>query len=72
MVFIIMRCSYCHSTLAYIHGHAACLRHDCAMFGLNQSECCSGEQGECLPTSAVAARTPAPEQQEAAPPQREP
>ena len=29
--------------MAYIHGHAACINNSCAMFGLNQAECCSGE-----------------------------
>jgi hypothetical protein len=25
------------------------------MFGQNQAECCSGDQGDCLATSAIAA-----------------
>jgi hypothetical protein len=45
-----MRCAYCHLPLGYVHGHAACLKSDCAMFGVNQAECCAGEVGGCLPT----------------------
>ena len=32
--------------MAYIHGHAACISSGCAMFGLNQAECCSGESAQ--------------------------
>ena len=48
-----MTCNWCGRPLAYVHGHAACLDGDCAMFGLNQAECCSGE-------TAAAAVTPPP------------
>jgi hypothetical protein len=48
-----MHCAYCRTQLGYVHGHAACLRSGCPMFGVNQAECCSGETGECVPTSAV-------------------
>ena len=42
--------------LAYLHGHAACLDGGCAMFGLNQAECCDGE------TAAASAQpTPLPD-----------
>ena len=36
-------CSWCKKEMAYIHGHAACVSSGCAMFGLTQAECCSGE-----------------------------
>ena len=36
-------CSWCKKEMAYIHGHGACINNSCAMFGLNQAECCSGE-----------------------------
>ncbi|MBS92312.1 MAG: hypothetical protein CL511_01340 [Actinobacteria bacterium] len=36
-------CSWCKGEMAYIHGHAACINNSCSMFGLNQAECCSGE-----------------------------
>ena len=39
-------CSWCKNEMAYIHGHAACINNGCAMFGLNQAECCSGESVE--------------------------
>ncbi|MCG3136015.1 MAG: hypothetical protein HMLKMBBP_03810 [Planctomycetes bacterium] len=32
--------------MEYVHGHAACLRSDCPLYGLNQAECCSGETSE--------------------------
>lgn len=49
--------------MGYVHGHAACLRSGCPMFGVNQAECCAGDQGACLPTSAVAVAPPDPTQQ---------
>lgn len=49
-----MFCAFCRQQLGYVHGHAACLRNVCPMFGLNQAECCAGDQGTCVPTSAVA------------------
>ena len=36
-------CSWCKNEMAYIHGHASCINNSCSMFGLNQAECCSGE-----------------------------
>jgi hypothetical protein len=51
-----MFCRFCKGDLAYVHGHAACVRSGCPMFGVNQAECCSGETAECGPlTAAVAA-----------------
>ena len=38
-----LMCSWCKNTMVYLHGHAACVNNSCAMFGLNQAECCSGE-----------------------------
>ena len=38
-----MRCRFCGSRLQPVHGHGACLNSACAMFGLNQDECCNGE-----------------------------
>ena len=47
-------CSWCKNEMAYIHGHAACINNGCAMFGLNQAECCSGESVEsCAGTQPV-------------------
>jgi hypothetical protein len=40
--------------MAYLHGHAACINNSCAMFGLNQAECCSGESMEnCIETQKI-------------------
>lgn len=52
-----MRCTWCRSELGYVHGHAACLNGGCAMFGLNQAECCGGETADTCPapTSEIAA-----------------
>ena len=52
-----MRCALCGNELAYVHGHAACVRSGCPMFGVNQAECCDGETAaNCpAPTSAIAA-----------------
>ncbi len=37
--------------MAYIHGHASCINNSCSMFGLNQAECCSGENANnCVGT----------------------
>jgi hypothetical protein len=49
--------------MAYIHGHAACIKSGCPMYGVNQAECCDGETAEAAPvrTSEIAvspARTP--------------
>ena len=53
-------CALCRSPLAYIHGHAACVRQGCPLYGVNQAECCSGETVETGPLTAdVAAITPA-------------
>ncbi len=44
-------CSWCKSELVYLHGHAACVKNSCSMYGLNQAECCSGENIEfCIGT----------------------
>jgi hypothetical protein len=51
-----MRCAWCRHPLDEVHGHGACLRNGCPMFGLNQAECCSGETAEdgWVPTSDLA------------------
>jgi hypothetical protein len=56
-----MTCAWCREPMTYVHGHAACLNGSCAMFGVNQAECCGGETAETCPapTSAIA-RTPVP------------
>jgi len=53
-----VNCAWCHGHMGYLHGHAACLDGSCAMFGLNQAECCDGENvAVCAtPTFQVAAR----------------
>ena len=44
-------CSCCKNEMAYIHGHASCINNSCSMFGLNQAECCSGENANnCVGT----------------------
>jgi hypothetical protein len=54
-----MFCALCKFELIYVHGHAACARHGCPMFGVNQAECCSGETAGCGPlTAEVAGLTP--------------
>ena len=52
-----MRCAFCHQEMAYIHGHAACIRSGCPMYGVNQAECCDGETAEAAPvrTSEIVA-----------------
>jgi hypothetical protein len=50
-----MRCALCKTDLAYVHGHAACVRSGCPMFGVNQAECCSGETAETGPLTAEVA-----------------
>jgi hypothetical protein len=50
-----MRCALCRSEMAYVHGHAACVKSACPMFGVNQAECCSGETAECGPLTAEVA-----------------
>ena len=54
-----MTCAWCRQPMGYVHGHAACLNGSCAMFGVNQAECCGGETAETCPapTSAIG-RTP--------------
>ena len=56
-----MHCAFCRSELSYVHGHAACVRSGCPMFGVNQAECCSGETAENGPLTAdvAASRNPA-------------
>ena len=51
-----MRCAFCHQEMAYVHGHAACVRSGCPMYGVNQAECCDGETAEAAPvrTSEIA------------------
>ena len=50
-----LRCAFCKTELGYIHGHAACVRSGCPMFGVNQAECCSGETAENGPLTAEVA-----------------
>ena len=52
-----MPCRLCRAPMIYIHGHAACVRRGCPMYGVNQAECCDGETlDNCpVPTSVVAA-----------------
>ncbi|UJR84596.1 hypothetical protein [Sandaracinus amylolyticus] len=57
-----LRCAFCGTEMIYVHGHAACGRGECPMRGVNQAECCSGEQG-CVPTSAIA-RAPQPDRRD--------
>jgi uncharacterized protein YjlB len=47
-----LRCAFCKTELGYVHGHAACVRSGCPMFGVNQAECCSGETAENGPLTA--------------------
>ena len=53
-----MHCQFCASELAYVHGHAACVRSGCPMFGVNQAECCSGETAASGPLTAEVASGP--------------
>lgn len=39
--------------MRYVHGHAACLRSGCPMFGLNQAECCDGETAAACPAPSA-------------------
>lgn len=57
-----MECRLCRRSMAYIHGHAACVNNQCPMFGVNQAECCDGETiANCpVPTSTLAAGPPRP------------
>jgi len=48
-----MTCAWCGTRLGYVHGHAACLDGSCAMFGLNQAECCSGETAATCPAPSL-------------------
>jgi uncharacterized protein YjlB len=50
-----LRCAFCKTELGYVHGHAACVRSGCPMFGVNQAECCSGETAETGPLTAEVA-----------------
>ena len=50
-----MNCALCKTEMAYVHGHAACVRSGCPMFGVNQAECCSGETAACGPLTAEVA-----------------
>ncbi len=51
-----MRCSWCHKAMHYVHGHAACVNGACPMFGVNQAECCDGEQAENCPAPSANVR----------------
>jgi len=61
-----MKCRFCGETMAYVHGHAACVRSGCPMFGVNQAECCDGETIESCPapTADVARVGPPPREPE--------
>jgi hypothetical protein len=50
-----MFCAFCKSECIYVHGHAACAKRGCPMFGVNQAECCSGETASCGPLTAEVA-----------------
>ncbi|MEM9193805.1 MAG: hypothetical protein AAGF12_31810 [Myxococcota bacterium] len=54
-----MPCRICGAEMAYIHGHAACVRNGCPMYGQNQAECCDGETiSNCPAPTSVVARGP--------------
>lgn len=55
-----MQCALCRHPMAYVHGHAACIRSGCPMYGVNQAECCDGETANASPlrTSEIAAARP--------------
>lgn len=53
-------CAFCKTELGYVHGHAACVRSGCPMFGVNQAECCSGETAENGPLTAEVAGSASP------------
>ena len=36
------RCRACGAPLEMVHGHGACLRSDCILFGQVQEDCCTG------------------------------
>ena len=55
-----MVCAFCKGEMGYVHGHAACLRGACPMFGVNQAECCSGETAACGPLTAEVASSAVP------------
>jgi hypothetical protein len=42
--------------MAYVHGHAACVRSGCPFFGQNQAECCDGESACNAPAHTSALR----------------
>jgi len=46
--------------MRYVHGHGACINNQCPLYGLNQAECCDGEQACNVPasTSQVAGYRP--------------
>jgi hypothetical protein len=52
-----MHCRFCGSPLQPIHGHEACLRSGCPMFGVVQGDCCQGDGCE----APVLRPVPAPE-----------
>jgi hypothetical protein len=67
-----MYCAFCRQEMAYVHGHAACVRSGCPMFGVNQAECCSGETAACGPLTAEVAAGPGPAGNTASAPKRSP
>jgi hypothetical protein len=50
--------------MLFVHGHEACVNNQCPLFGVNQVDCCDGENAESVPTAAVAAVHLPPEQPE--------
>lgn len=36
------RCRACGAPLEMVHGHGACLRSGCVLFGQVQEDCCTG------------------------------
>ena len=44
-----LRCGLCGDPMAYIHGHGACVRSGCPLYGQNQAECCDGESACNVP-----------------------
>jgi hypothetical protein len=54
--------------MAYVHGHAACIRSGCPMYGVNQAECCDGETASAAPLRTSEIRAARPERGAAAAP----
>jgi hypothetical protein len=36
------RCRLCARPLEEVHGHLACLEHQCPLYGVEQEACCAG------------------------------